>query len=224
MKNLITAALACGLAVTAFAGTALAAPPRDDHEKTLYALGLSIADSLKLFVLSPAELAMVQQGLADGVTGKKPAVTLEEFGPKINELATARKAKAAEGGKVAGAAFLAAAAQEKGATQTASGMVFKSLTAGTGAQPTRENTVKVHYRGTLIDGTEFDSSYKRNSPAEFPLGRVVKCWTEGVGMMKVGGKARLVCPPELAYGDRGAPPNIAPFATLVFEVELLEVK
>ena len=102
-------------------------------------------------------------------------------------------------------------------------MVYKQLKAGTGASPKASDTVKVNYRGTLMDGTEFDSSYKRNQPTTFPLNGVIKCWTEGVQKMKVGGKAQLVCPSELAYGDQGHPPVIPPGATLTFEVELLEI-
>ncbi len=100
---------------------------------------------------------------------------------------------------------------------------YKSLREGQGASPTSADTVKVNYRGTLVDGTEFDSSYKRNAPATFPLGRVIPCWTQGVQKMKVGGKAELICPPELAYGDRGAGGVIPPRATLKFEIELLEI-
>ncbi|MEO8836781.1 MAG: FKBP-type peptidyl-prolyl cis-trans isomerase [Caldimonas sp.] len=103
------------------------------------------------------------------------------------------------------------------------GLVFKSLREGTGTSPTAADTVQVNYRGTLVDGTEFDSSYKRNAPATFPLGRVIKCWTAGVQKMKVGGKAELVCPPELAYGARGAGGVIPPNATLRFEIELLAI-
>jgi FKBP-type peptidyl-prolyl cis-trans isomerase FkpA len=103
------------------------------------------------------------------------------------------------------------------------GLVYKSLRDGSGASPTAADTVKVHYRGTLVDGTEFDSSYQRNAPAVFPLGRVIKCWTEGVQRMKVGGKAQLICPPELAYGPRGAGSAIPPNATLRFEIELLAI-
>ena len=104
-----------------------------------------------------------------------------------------------------------------------SGMVYIAMTTGTGESPAATDTVKVHYRGTSIDGKEFDSSYTRGQPAEFPLNGVIKCWTEGVQKMKVGGKARLVCPADLAYGERGSPPNIAPGATLNFEVELLGI-
>jgi FKBP-type peptidyl-prolyl cis-trans isomerase FkpA len=118
---------------------------------------------------------------------------------------------------------LAAAAKESGAAATPSGMVYRSLKDGTGAQPTAADTVKVHYRGTLTDGREFDSSYKRNEPAQFPLGGVIPCWTEGVQKMKVGGKAKLTCPSNLAYGSRGAGGMIPPNATLQFEVELLDV-
>jgi len=103
------------------------------------------------------------------------------------------------------------------------GLVYRSLREGTGPNPTAADTVKVNYRGTLLDGTEFDSSYARNEPAVFPLGRVIKCWTEGVQRMKVGGKAELVCPPELAYGQRGAGGKIGPNATLRFEIELLAI-
>ncbi|WP_140631416.1 FKBP-type peptidyl-prolyl cis-trans isomerase [Methylibium rhizosphaerae] len=115
------------------------------------------------------------------------------------------------------------AAKEPGAVVTASGLVYRSLKEGTGASPVAADTVKVHYKGTLPDGTEFDSSYKRGTPAEFPLSRVIKCWTEGVQRMKVGGKARLTCPPGIAYGERGAGGVIPPNATLHFEVELLAI-
>ncbi len=108
-------------------------------------------------------------------------------------------------------------------TKTASGLVYKELRAGTGASPKASDNVTVNYRGTLTNGTEFDSSYKRNMPATFPLSGVIPCWTEGVQMMKVGGKAQLTCPAKIAYGDRGAPPLIGPGATLIFEVELLKI-
>jgi len=105
----------------------------------------------------------------------------------------------------------------------APGLTYKSVREGTGASPTATDAVRVNYRGTLMDGTEFDSSYKRNEPATFPLNRVIPCWTQGVQRMKVGGKAELVCPPELAYGERGAGGTIPPNATLRFEVELLAI-
>lgn len=121
-------------------------------------------------------------------------------------------------------AAAAAAAKESGAVVTASGLVYRSLKEGDGASPTATDKVKVHYRGTFPDGREFDSSYKRNQPAEFPLNGVIKCWTEGVQKMKVGGKAKLTCPAAIAYGERGAGGVIPPNATLQFEVELLAIK
>ncbi|RZI83902.1 MAG: FKBP-type peptidyl-prolyl cis-trans isomerase [Rubrivivax sp.] len=120
-------------------------------------------------------------------------------------------------------ATAAKSAKEKGAVVTSSGLVYLSLKEGTGPSPTASDTVKVHYRGTLPDGKEFDSSYKRNEPAEFPLNRVIACWTEGVQRMKVGGKAKLTCPSAIAYGERGAGGVIPPNATLLFEVELLGI-
>jgi FKBP-type peptidyl-prolyl cis-trans isomerase FkpA len=122
------------------------------------------------------------------------------------------------------AKFLGKAAAEPGAVKTSSGLVYTELRAGTGASPRASQTVKVNYRGTLIDGKEFDSSYKRNMPIEFPLDRVIPCWTEGVQKMKVGGKAKLVCPASIAYGEQGSPPVIPGGAALVFEVELLGIK
>jgi FKBP-type peptidyl-prolyl cis-trans isomerase FkpA len=116
------------------------------------------------------------------------------------------------------------AAKEKGAVKTPSGMVYLSLKNGTGKSPTAANTVEVNYRGTLTNGKEFDSSYKRNQSISFPLAGVIPCWTEGVQKMKVGGKAKLVCPPELAYGPSGAGSAVPPNATLIFEVELLKIK
>ena len=120
-------------------------------------------------------------------------------------------------------AAAAAAAKEAGASVTASGLVYRSLKDGSGASPSATDTVKVHYRGSFTDGRELDSSYKRNEPTEFPLNRVIACWTEGVQKMKVGGKAKLTCPAAIAYGARGAGGVIPPNATLQFEIELLSV-
>jgi FKBP-type peptidyl-prolyl cis-trans isomerase FkpA len=121
-------------------------------------------------------------------------------------------------------AAAAAAAKEAGASVTASGLVYRSLKDGSGASPAATDTVKVHYRGRFPDGREFDSSYSRNEPTEFPLNRVIACWTEGVQKMKVGGKAKLTCPAAIAYGSRGAGNVIPPNATLQFEIELLSIK
>ncbi len=122
-------------------------------------------------------------------------------------------------------AFLEAAAKEKGAVKTSSGLIFKVLTPGTGqVSPKLTDTVKVHYSGTFPDGKEFDSSYKRGEPTEFPVNKVIKCWTEGLQRMTAGEKAQLVCPPGIAYGDKGMGGIVPPGAVLVFQVELLEIK
>jgi FKBP-type peptidyl-prolyl cis-trans isomerase FkpA len=121
-------------------------------------------------------------------------------------------------------AVTTAAAKEEGAVVTSSGLVYRSLKDGNGASPTASDKVTVHYKGTFPDGREFDSSYKRGQPIDFPLNRVIACWTEGVQRMKVGGKAKLTCPPEIAYGARGAGNAVPPNATLLFEVELLGIQ
>jgi FKBP-type peptidyl-prolyl cis-trans isomerase FkpA len=206
-----------------FAGTALAAEPKTEEEKTLYALGYAVSDNLKPFNLTAAEFEMVKAGFADGVAQKKAAVEPQNYYAKIRDLQVARAAAIATKEKQAGEAFMAKAAAEKGAKKLPSGMIITPIKVGTGASPAATDTVKVHYHGTLINGKVFDSSVNRGEPATFPLNGVIPCWTEGVQQIKVGGKSKLVCPAELAYGDRGAPPDIGPGATLVFEVELLEV-
>ncbi len=194
-----------------------------EEQKTLYTLGLILGKRLAVFQLTPEELAIVQKGLGDSVKGVTPAVELATYGPKVDELARTRSAAVAEAEKKHGQEAVDKAALEEGASRSPSGAVFRSLRAGAGASPRATDTVRVHYEGRLLDGTVFDSSIKRGEPAEFALNGVIPCWTEGVQKMKVGEKARLVCPPNTAYGDRGSPPAIPPGATLVFEVELLGI-
>ncbi len=199
------------------------APPAltTDDDKTIYAVGLSMYRQLAPFDLSPAELEILKRALADAAVNK-PAVELSEWGPKIQPFAKARGSRVAEREKAASAAYLAKAAAEPGAVKTDSGLIYRELRPGTGDSPKATDTVKVHYRGTLVNGAEFDSSYKRNEPTQFALNGVVPCWTEGVQKMKPGGKSMLICPSSLAYGDQGRP-GIPGGATLVFEIELLEI-
>ena len=229
-KLAVTALLVAAVAVTGACQKkeetkAPAAPAgKSEDEKTVYAIGLMLGRNVANFGLSPAEVEALKQGVADAATGKKPEVELETYGPKVQAFAQGRAQKAAEAEKTKATAFAEDAAKEAGAVKTGTGLVYKTLTAGNGKSPAATDTVKVHYRGTLTDGTEFDSSIKRGQPVEFPLNNVIPCWTEGVQRMKVGEKARLVCPSSIAYGDRGQPPQIPGGATLVFEVELLAIK
>jgi len=223
MRKLLLLALVL-LLIAAAPAPSLAQPElKTEEQKTLYALGLVIAQNLSSFALSPADFEIVKAGIADGVTSKDKKVDLQTYGPKIQELQKTRVTAAAVPERKAGQAFVDKAAAEKGAVKTPSGAIVTTLKPGTGPSPTASDKVKVHYHGTLMDGTVFDSSVQRGEPITFPLSGVIKCWTEGVQQMKVGGKSRLVCPADTAYGDRGAPPKIKPGATLVFEVELLEI-
>ena len=221
MKVILSLVLAASLAAAA---PAFAADPKTEDEKVLYALGLVVSQNLSWFNLTEAELKMVEQGMADGVMKKPHKVEIQAYGPKIQELQKARMTALAATEKKAGEAYLAKAAGEKEAKKLPSGVIVTTLKPGTGSAPASTDKVKVHYHGTLTDGTVFDSSVQRGEPASFPLDKVIRCWTEGVQQMKVGGKSRLVCPAEAAYGDRGAPPRIKPGATLVFEVELLAIE
>lgn len=202
---------------------ASAVEPKTDDEKTLYAMGIVMGRNLTPLGLSEADLEMLKLGMADEALGKEKKVKLEEFGPKIQAFAQARAGAIAAKEKQASEAFLATAASAKGAQKKPSGLIYTEVLAGTGASPTATDTVKVHYTGKLVDGTVFDSSVQRGQPAEFRVGGVIPCWQEGVQLMKKGGKAQLVCPSDIAYGDAGSPPQIKPGATLVFDVELLDI-
>jgi len=212
------------LALLALPAAAPAAPaPESESDRIFYTLGMVVSQNLALFDLSPAELEMVMAGLRDGVLGKASQVDLRVYGSKLQELQRSRVAAATAQEKKAGEAVVAKAAAEPGAVKTAAGAVVVTLREGSGASPQATDKVRVHYHGTLADGTVFDSTVERGQPVGFALNRVIPCWTEGVQRMKVGGKARLVCPSATAYGDHGAPPRIKPGATLLFEVELLEI-
>jgi FKBP-type peptidyl-prolyl cis-trans isomerase FkpA len=199
-----------------------------DNDKALYTLGASVADDLKSRLgylnLTEAETALFVAGISDQFRGtakldlKDPAQSerLESF--RIERM----KGLAEEEGS-ASKAFLEKAAQESGAEQTSSGLVYKEIEAGSGDTPSPADTVKVHYHGTLRDGTVFDSSRERGEPVEFAVDGVIPCWIEGLQKMKQGGKARFTCPASIAYADAGAPPKIKPGAALSFEVELLSV-
>jgi FKBP-type peptidyl-prolyl cis-trans isomerase FkpA len=214
-------------AVAALSGCAKAAQPapKTDDEKALYALGVIMSRNVQTFEFTDQELAMVSTGLADGARNKASMddTAIQALIPKLQELQTKRIAAATTREKAAGTAFVAKAAAEKDARKTASGLVYKSTGDGTGATPKAEDTVKVHYEGRFVDGKVFDSSRERNEPATFPLNGVIPCWTEAVQLMKVGGKAHVTCPPELAYGDEGRPPQMRGGATLVFDIELLGI-
>ncbi|HJQ83873.1 MAG TPA: FKBP-type peptidyl-prolyl cis-trans isomerase [Candidatus Binatia bacterium] len=211
--------------VALLATDARAADPKveTEDEKTIYALGLALSQNIAPFGLSEKELDIVKAGLTDGVLGREKKVDLQAYGPKIGQLAKARSTVAAAAEKKASESYLAKAAGEKGAQKKPSGLIYTETKAGSGDSPKPTDTVKVHYTGKLTDGTVFDSSVQRNEPATFPLNGVIKCWTEGVQLMKPGGKATLVCPSDIAYGDQGRPPQIKGGATLVFDVELIEI-
>jgi FKBP-type peptidyl-prolyl cis-trans isomerase FkpA/FKBP-type peptidyl-prolyl cis-trans isomerase FklB len=245
-RTLIASALVLSTAVPAFAedapkaaapATAAAKPaakpagaksagggPTTESGKTLYAIGLVMSQNLGPLKLTASELQSLEEGLIDGVLGRPHKVDLQVYGPKLQDFAKSRLGAASGPEKKAGAAFLAKEASQPGAVKEPTGFVYKEVKAGTGAVPKATDKVKVHYKGALIDGTVFDSSIDRGEPATFALNQVIPCWTQGLQLMKEGGKARLVCPSELAYGDEGRSPRIKGGATLVFDVELISIE
>lgn len=195
-----------------------------EDQKTLYAVGLALSQRLTMFKLSEADIQLVQAGLVDGALSREPKVALETYGPKIDGMLRTRLALAAEVEKTAGKAFLEEAAKNPGAVKLPSGLIYKEVEPGAGASPQSSDTVKIHYKGTLRDGKVFDSSLEAGEPVSFAIANVVPCFSEGIQKMKVGGRSQLTCPPELAYGDQGSPPAIPAGATLVFDVQLLDIE
>jgi len=204
------------------ADTAAAALSTDD-DKTVYAIGLAIGQNVKDFNLTSSEVDLVALGLKDSVLGNEPKVALDVYGPRIQILAQERAAAIAGAEKQASDAWVAEQAALPGAERSATGVVVIPISEGTGANPTEASTVRVHYHGTLRDGSVFDSSVERGEPISFPLSGVISCWTEGVQKIKVGGKAKLVCPADTAYGDQGSG-SIPGGAALAFEVELIAIE
>ncbi|MEI7705081.1 MAG: FKBP-type peptidyl-prolyl cis-trans isomerase [Deltaproteobacteria bacterium] len=213
---LLLLALAADPAAKAPSKPAAPAAGMTERQKTVYALGVSAAESFKVFELKPEEVAVLSRGLSDALNNKPLKVDMQTYRPKVNALAQ-------KGFVAQSKALLARYGAEKGAVTTATGLVYLEVKPGEGAKPGPEDTVKVHYEGRLPDGTVFDSSRRRGDAASLPLDKVIKCWQEGIQKMKVGGQATIACPAELAYGETGRPPTIPPNAALVFQVELVGI-
>lgn len=197
-----------------------------DDQKTLYTIGQIVGGNVDAqfdqLGLSAAETDIVLAGLNDALRGRESRVDIEAYVPKLQEFVVARAEKKLADEREASSAYVASQAKEPKAQRNESGSVFIPVTEGKGASPKATDTVRVHYHGTLRDGEVFDSSRERGEPIEFALNEVIPCWTENVTKMKVGGKAKLVCPASTAYGDQG-PPGIPGGAALTFEVELLGI-
>ena len=194
-----------------------------DQDKTLYAIGLVLGQQINDFKLTAGEVDIVSLGMKDSVLGVTPKAELETYGPRIQLLMQERMEAVAAAERQASEAWVAQQAALPGAQRSATGVVVIPMTEGTGANPTAESTVRVHYHGTLRDGSVFDSSVQRGEPISFSLSGVIPCWTEGVQKIKVGGKSKLVCPSDTAYGDQGSG-SIPGGAALAFEVELLAIE
>ena len=216
------------------AQAASSSPLKTEKEKLSYALGLNVASSLNANLKRQSvdiDPNILLQAFNDVFNGKKTLMTEDEARTVLTEFTTQLRAQqmqkmkeAGEANKKEGDAFLAANKTKPGVVTLPSGLQYKILKAGTGPKPTASDTVECNYKGTLVNGTEFDSSEKHGGPATFPVGGVIKGWTEALQLMPVGSKWQLFIPPDLAYGEQGQPPDIAPNATLIFEVELLSIK
>lgn len=196
----------------------------NEDEKVFYAMGLMLGQNLSKLEMTDNELKAFHKGIYTAAKNQKAEIEWMEYQMKVQEMFQARMQKAGEKQKEAGVKFMENFLKEEGVKKTASGLAYKVIKEGTGASPKETDEVEVHYHGTLIDGTVFDSSVDRKEPVTFPLNRVIKGWTEGVQLMKEGGKAKFLIPSELAYGEMGAPPKIPGGSTLVFEIELLKIK
>jgi FKBP-type peptidyl-prolyl cis-trans isomerase len=225
--TLLAAATAAAVGFSSFA--AANDTLETEKDKISYVIGLQIAGSL-VQIKDEVDLKVLMRGIETGLSGEEPAISQEEamavqqaFGQKLQAKREAEMQAAAQKNREEGEAFLAANKGKPGVETTASGLQYKVETAGNGPRPASTDTVKVHYTGTLLDGTKFDSSVDRGQPAQFALNAVIPGWTEALQLMPVGSKYTLWIPSDLAYGDRGTPGPIGPNATLKFEVELLEI-
>jgi FKBP-type peptidyl-prolyl cis-trans isomerase len=221
-------------AATGVDGGATGTSFASDNDRVLYAIGVALGEQLTEFSLTEAELEFIASGFRDASLKAPYQVEMDVFGPQIQrfveermrasrEAAMAEQSAALATEKAAAAAFADQIAAQPGAQRSVSGLIVVPITEGTGETPDAGDTVTVHYHGTLRDGTVFDSSVERNEPASFPLSRVIPCWTEGVQQIRVGGKARLLCPSDIAYGDGGTQ-GIPGGAALLFEVELIAIE
>lgn len=217
-------ALTLGAPLLSASVTVAQAPTGEDKDSALYSIGVLLSRQLGPLGLNEAEVAQVQAGLGDAVLGKALRANPEDHREHITALHTEREKATSAKERAEAEKFLAAAEAKSGSLRTDSGLIYREEKAGSGASPTPADTVSVHYHGTLRDGSVFDSSVERGTPAKFPLNRVIPCWTEGLQRMKVGGKSVLVCPSAIAYGDSGSPPKIKGGAALSFEVELLAIE
>ena len=222
-KNVLTNLIIVSLIALSAVSCSKGKDPKTEEEKTFYAIGTMFGSRLTQLSMSDAEIDSLAAGLKDAAKGSKQKVDPMAYQAKIQDMFKSRMEKQSVDVKKKGIEFLEKFLKD-GATKTASGMAYKHLKVGTGATPKETDIVKVHYHGTLTDGTVFDSSKERGKEVSFPLNRVIKGWTEGVQLMKVGGLTKFVIPSELAYGDAGAPPKIRGGETLVFEVELLGIE
>jgi FKBP-type peptidyl-prolyl cis-trans isomerase len=198
--------------------------PKSVEDKVFYALGMEFGRRIASLSMSPAELAMVKAGLSDAVARRASKVDLEQVRAASSQLTEERQKASAAQEKTKGRVFVDKVANEPGTQRLNGGVVVKTLQPGKGSRPGATDIVRVNYEGRLLDGTVFESSYKGGKPTEVGLLAVMSCWQIGIPAIKVGEKARLVCPSEVAYGDDGMPPVIAGGATLVFDVELLAAK
>ncbi len=194
-----------------------------EDDKTFYSVGYLYGQRFSEFKLTDRERAALLTGVTEGMSGKAEQVKAMDYAMKFKDIVQKKMASKSAGEIEKGKKFLDEFVAKEKAQKTESGLAYKILTPGKGDKPKATDVVKVHYKGTLIDGTEFDSSYKRNKPIEFPLNRVIKGWTEGMQLVGKGGKIKLVIPSELGYGNTGAPPTIPGGATLIFEVELIDI-
>jgi FKBP-type peptidyl-prolyl cis-trans isomerase FkpA len=224
MKKILASLLILAVTVSCQEKGTSSVKLKTEDDKTFYAMGFMLGTNLQRLNLNDHELSALQKGIIASAKNQKSEVEMQIYQPKIQEMFKKRMEAVSKKQKTDGKSFLDEYAKKNPkAKTTASGLVYEMIKEGTGKSPLATDTVEVHYHGTLTNGEVFDSSVDRGKKISFPLNRVIKGWTEGLQLLKEGGKIKLVIPSELAYGDAGAPPKIPGGATLIFEVELFKV-